>query len=137
MEANFEFSCTYFAIDISGRNIAFSCTHLSNVTEEELFDVLGFNWAAGPHWWHAFGNGLPTQLVGAAEWAEWIDEDDEEIRLLDIGESFLQGEEPKTLAQPGTLRAPETIFMDRFDFRVDLWRAGCMVRQQTFFAAKY
>ncbi|KAB8217158.1 hypothetical protein BDV33DRAFT_193808 [Aspergillus novoparasiticus] len=72
-------------------------------------------------------NGLPTQLVKAAEWVEWVDEDDEEIRLLDVGESFLQGEEPKVLAQPGTLRVPETIFTDRFDYRVDLWRAGCMI----------
>ncbi|BAE65843.1 unnamed protein product [Aspergillus oryzae RIB40] len=53
-------------------------------------------------------NGLPTQLVKAAEWVEWVDEDDEEIRLLDVGESFLQGEEPNVLAQPGTLRVPET-----------------------------
>ncbi|KAJ6088764.1 hypothetical protein N7486_010025 [Penicillium sp. IBT 16267x] len=28
--------------DISGRNIAFSCTHLWKQTEEQLFDVLGF-----------------------------------------------------------------------------------------------
>ncbi|KAJ6027408.1 uncharacterized protein N7446_003998 [Penicillium canescens] len=115
--------------DISGRNIAFSCTHLSNVTEEELFNVLGFpeieplaRIDGMP-----LENGLPNQLIGAAEWVEWIDEDDEDIRLLDIGESFLQGEEPKKLAQPGTLRVPETIFMDRFDYRVDLWRTGCMI----------
>lgn len=71
--------------------------------------------------------GLPKQLVKAAEWIEWIDEDDEDIRLLDFGESFLQGEEPKKLAQPGTLRAPETIITSFFDHRVDLWRTGCMV----------
>ena len=42
------------------------------------------------------------------EWVEWVDEDDEEIRLLGVGESFLQGGEPNVLAQPGTLRVPET-----------------------------
>lgn len=72
-------------------------------------------------------NGLPTQLVKAAEWIDWIDEDDEDIRLFDVGESFLQGEEPRKLAQPGILRVPETIFTDNFDYRIDLWRAGCMV----------
>lgn len=72
---------------------------------------------------------MPTQLVKAAEWDEWIDEDDEEIRLLDFGESFFQGEEPKKLAQPSSLRVPETIFTNFFDYRVDLWRAGCMVCQ--------
>lgn len=106
-----------------------------NTTEEELFDVLGFpeieplaRIDGTP-----LENGLPTQLVKAAEWVDWIDEDDEDIRLIDIGESFLQGEEPEKLAQLGTLRVPETIFTDCFDYRVDLWRTGCMVCQQTFF----
>ncbi|OQE60814.1 hypothetical protein PENNAL_c0090G10877 [Penicillium nalgiovense] len=48
-------------------------------------------------------SGLPTQLVKAAEWIEWIDEVDEDIRLLDFGESFLQGQEPQKLAQPGCM----------------------------------
>ncbi|PLB51473.1 kinase-like protein [Aspergillus steynii IBT 23096] len=115
--------------DISGRNIAFSCSHLSNVTEEELFGVLGHpeietlaRIDGTP-----LENRLPSQLVRAADWVEWIDEDDEEIRLLDIGESFIQGEEPERLAQPGTLKVPKTIFTDRFDYRVDLWRTGCMI----------
>ena len=81
-------------------------------------------------------NGLPTQLVKAAEWVDWIDEDEEEIRLLDFGESFLRREEPEKLAQPGMLRVPETIFTDCFDYRVDLWRTGCMVCHHIFFAAK-
>ena len=129
---------TYFVLDISGRNIAFSCTNLLNTTEEQLFDILGFpeieplaRIDGTP-----LENRLPTQLVKAAEWDKWVDEDDEEIRLLDIGESFLQGEEPEKLAQPGTLRVPETILTDCFDYRVDLWRTGCMVRHYIFFAAK-
>lgn len=120
---------TYFILDVSGRNIAFSCSHLLNTPEEELFDVIGLpeieplaRIDGTP-----LENGLPTQLVKAAEWVDWIDEDDEDIRLLDIGESFLQGKEPEKLAQPGTLRVPETIFTDYFDYRVDLWRTGCMV----------
>ncbi|KAJ5204190.1 uncharacterized protein N7498_005069 [Penicillium cinerascens] len=115
--------------DISGRNIAFTCTHLSTQTEEQLFDVLGYpeiepltrNDGA------PLGNGLPTQLVKAAEWDDWIDEDDEDIRLLDFGESFFQGKEPEKLAQASSLRVPETIFTDCFDYRVDLWRTGCMI----------
>lgn len=46
-------------------------------------------------------NNLPTQLVKAAEWVAWIDEDEGDIHLLDIGESLLQGEEPERLAQLG------------------------------------
>lgn len=122
---------TYVLLDISGRNIAFSCTHLSKQTEEQLFDVLGFPEIEPLKRIDGIplGNELPAQLIKAAEWTEWIDEDDEDIRLLDFGESFYQGQEPQKLAQPGSLRVPETIFTDCFDYRVDLWRTGCMVRQ--------
>lgn len=115
--------------DISGRNIAFTCTQFSHTTEDQLFNVLG-----SPEIEPLaridglpLENGLPGQLVKAAEWIDWIDEDDEDIRLFDVGESFLQGEKPRKLSQPGILRVPETIFTDSFDYRVDLWRAGCMV----------
>ncbi|OJJ85770.1 uncharacterized protein ASPGLDRAFT_65712 [Aspergillus glaucus CBS 516.65] len=115
--------------DISGRNIAFSCTNLLNTTEEQLFEFLGYPEieALARLDDTPLENGLPKQLVKAAEWVEWIDEDDEDIRLLDFRESFLQGEEPKRLAQPGTLRVPETIFTNSFDYHVDLWRTGCMI----------
>jgi len=72
--------------------------------------------------------GVPKQLVKAVCWVEWVDEDEEDLRLIDFGESFLQGAEPKAIPQPDSLRAPETIFMDSFDYRLDLWRAGCVVR---------
>lgn len=36
------------------------------------------------------------------------------------------------MAQPSNLRVPETIFTDRFDYRLDLWRAGWMVCQYSF-----
>ncbi|KAJ6159608.1 hypothetical protein N7497_004145 [Penicillium chrysogenum] len=115
--------------DISGRNIAFTCNKLLNSPEKGFFDVLGFpeieplaRIDGAP-----LDNGLPTQLVKAAEWVDWIDEDEEDIRLLDFGESFLEGEQPEKLAQPSNLQVPETIFTDHFDYRLDLWRAGCMI----------
>ncbi|OJJ30824.1 hypothetical protein ASPWEDRAFT_54195 [Aspergillus wentii DTO 134E9] len=122
--------------DISGRNIAFSCNNLSKATEEELFAVLG---SPGTEPLARIDGavlekGLPTQLVKAAKWVDWIDEDDEDIRLLDVGESFRQGEEPERLAQPGPLRVPETLFTDSFDYRIDLWRAGCMIYSFLFMA---
>lgn len=72
--------------------------------------------------------GVPRQLVKAAGWDNWIDEDDEDIRVIDFGEVFIQGSQPDSLAQPPDLRAPETIFTDQFDHRLDLWRAGVTVR---------
>ena len=71
---------------------------------------------------------MPGQLVKAAGWDNWIDEDEEDIRIFDLGEAFLKGAEPEKLAQPSHLRAPETIFMDSCDNRHDLWRAGILVR---------
>ena len=62
------------------------------------------------------------------EWVGWPDEDDEDIRVIDLGEAFLQDAVPERLAQPGGLQAPETIFTGRFDYRLDLWRAGLIVR---------
>ncbi|GFF72119.1 protein kinase dsk1 [Aspergillus lentulus] len=115
--------------DISGGNIAFSCSNLSNVAEEDLFEVLGLpeteelvRLDGKP-----LDKGLPKHMVKAAEWDEWVDEDEEDLRVLDLEEGFLQGHEPKTLSQPGQLQAPETIFGKYFDHRVDLWRAGCMI----------
>ncbi|KAJ5084912.1 hypothetical protein NUU61_009491 [Penicillium alfredii] len=83
--------------DISGRNMAFSSTHLAHKTEEKLFGVLGTPEIEPlaridrlP-----LGNEFPAQLVKAAEWVDWVDEDEEDIRIFDVGESFLQGEEPR------------------------------------------
>jgi hypothetical protein len=116
-------------VDISGRNIAFSCSNLSNAAEEDLFEVIGLpeteelvRLDGKP-----LDKGLPKHMVKAAEWDEWVDEDEEDLRVLDLGEGFLQEHQPKTLSQPGQLQAPETIFGNSFDHRVDLWRAGCMV----------
>ncbi|OQE41165.1 hypothetical protein PENCOP_c005G03402 [Penicillium coprophilum] len=114
--------------DIIGRNIAFNCSNLPRATEEELFKVLGnpeiepLVYADGT----PLQPGLPTQIVKAAEWTDWIDEDEEDQQLLDLGESLPQGKEPSKLAQPSFLRVPETVFLNSFDYRVDSWRAGCM-----------
>ncbi|PWY80089.1 kinase-like protein [Aspergillus eucalypticola CBS 122712] len=122
------------SVNISGGNIAFSCTNFSHASKEELFAVIGSpeveelaRLDGKP-----LDNSLPKQLVKSAEWETWVDEDEEDIRILDFGEAFLRGNEPKVLAQPGQLRVPELIFTDCFDYRVDLWRAGCMIHAFMF-----
>lgn len=72
--------------------------------------------------------GLSKQLVKAAGWDEWVDEDDEDLRIIDFGEAFARGAEPGKLAQTGASQAPATIFTDNFDYGLDLWRAGIVVR---------
>lgn len=100
------------------------------MTEEHLFEVLGspesielVRLDGKP-----ISINLPSHLVKAVSWVDWIDEDDEDLRIIDFGEAFLQGEDTKKLAQPGSLQAPETIFTDNFDYRLDLWRIGIVVR---------
>lgn len=110
-------------------NIAFTCKNLQNATEKELFQVIGPP-AVEPLArldGMPLDKSLPTQLIKPAQWVDWIDEDEEDIRLFDIGEGFPHGQNPERLFQPYLLRAPETIFTDDFDYRVDLWRIGCMV----------
>lgn len=71
--------------------------------------------------------GLPKQLVEKIQWAEWCHEDDEDLRFIDVAQVFPLHSPPKRLDQPFELRAPETIFQDKIDHRVDLWRVGCVV----------
>jgi len=106
---------------------------LSHLSEKELFEVLGLPESEelvrldG----ECLGEGVPNQLVKSAEWVGWPDEDDEDdedIRIIDLGEAFIQDAVPERLAQPGGLQVPETIFTGRFDYRLDLWRAGLIVR---------
>ena len=49
------------------------------------------------------------------------------VKIIDYGESFLPGDQPSTLHTPLGLRAPEVMFQDRYDHRVDLWSLGCLV----------
>jgi len=53
--------------------------------------------------------------------------DSASIRIIDFGESFLRNAFPRTLHTPLPVRAPEVIFQDHIDYRVDLWSMGCMV----------
>ena len=121
--------CAHIATDISGNNIVFTCDHLSSATKEDLFELLGTPISAEMARLDGkpLGEGLPKQLVKTTEWNNWTDEDVEDLRIIDLGESFVQGAEPTKLAQPGPLQAPEIIFTEHFDHRVDLWRAGCVV----------
>ena len=115
------------------RNLAFTSGRLPHLSEIELLEILGLPESEdlirldG----EPLGEGIPKQLVKSAEWVGWPDEDDEDdddIRVIDLGEAFFQDAVPKRLAQPGGLQAPETIFTGKFDYRLDLWRAGLIVR---------
>lgn len=114
--------------DISGWTVVFSGKSLSTI-RERIFKFVGVPEVEplvrsdG----RALDEGLPTHLVKAIVWDSWVEEDHEDLRIIDFGRSFFQWEKNGKVAKPGPLPAPETIFTGSFDYRVDLWRAGCVV----------
>ena len=70
---------------------------------------------------------LPRHMVQATAWPSWFEDVDEDICVLDWGLVFPKEKRLEELAQPKTLRAPETFFVGAFDWRHDLWRVGCVV----------
>ncbi|KZF22461.1 kinase-like protein [Xylona heveae TC161] len=116
--------------DISGNNVVFTASELKYLSEEALCDIIGHPQlgSISRNDGTPLGPSMPKYLVERAEWDEWIDDDEADLRLIDWGEAFKHGAEPPKLAQPFDLKAPETIFTDNFDYRLDLWRAGCVVR---------
>lgn len=116
--------------DISGGNVAFTTRALDGLSLEDMFKVIGApkTQKLARLDGEALAPSMPSQLVEKVRWAHWIDEDDEDIRVIDFGEAFARGAEPDQLAEPPGLQVPEKILTGKFDYRVDLWRAGCMVR---------
>ena len=104
------------------------------MNKQDLFDILGApeSEELARLDGKPLDDGAPRQLIKTAGWDNWTDEDEEDLRIIDFGEAFLQGAEPTRLAQPDTLRAPETIFTDHLDSRIDLWRAGIVVTNLYF-----
>ncbi|KPM36720.1 hypothetical protein AK830_g9868 [Neonectria ditissima] len=125
--------------DISGANVVFAAKGLAHLSEQALFDIIGSPESSTLA--HADGKplspSLPKYLVESVDWEDWVDEDEEDIRLVDWGEAFAHGAEPTELAQPGDLRAPEIIFTGRFDHRIDLWRVGCTIYFMIFAARPF
>ena len=107
---------------------------MSQATKEDLFKVLGQPEVEGlvrldgqP-----IKDSLPKQLVNVAAWENWIEEYEEDLRVIDLGEAFKHGEAPEYSAQPHALLVPESIFTDTVDYRLDLWRIGIVVRLMRF-----
>ncbi|KAH8746901.1 kinase-like domain-containing protein [Diaporthe sp. PMI_573] len=120
--------------DISSHNIAFSASRIRNTSEPDISRIIGtpviedlIREDGKP-----IDPNFPKHIVRRAEWDEWLDEDKEDIRLIDWGESFRWGQEPAYLAQPIDCKAPETIFTDYLDYRTDLWRAGIVIYHIVF-----
>jgi serine/threonine-protein kinase SRPK3 len=117
------------SIDISPSNVAFTCTDAFN-SDEDLWHMMG----GGPVVVEYDGKEprsphFPQQLVRSTDWQSWFDSHYDDFCLIDFGESFPVDETRPELNQPFDLRCPETFFRDSMDYRHDLWRTGCVVRE--------
>ena len=73
--------------------------------------------------------GIPEYIVRPASYLAHSWNSAQSIKIIDFGESFSRTTAPQTLHTPLLVRAPEVIFQDCIDYRVDLWSMGCMVGQ--------
>lgn len=73
------------------------------------------------------GPGVPRYLVKPTSYPVDIKLSFRSIKIVDFGESFLSDDCPGALNTPLPVRAPEIIFKDKVDYRVDLWSMACLV----------
>lgn len=71
--------------------------------------------------------GVPKYIVKPALYGNYSWNLAQAVKTIDFGESFLRTAVPKTLHTPLSLRAPEVIFHDHVDYRVDLWSMSYIV----------
>ncbi|KAI0809735.1 kinase-like protein [Xylaria sp. FL0064] len=112
--------------DISNSNVAFTSNFIES--EEDLFDVVGdpitSDYANTEIPWSPE---LPKHLVSHTVWPGWYEAPHECLWLIDLGAAFPVDNTVTKIAQPGDLRSPESFFIGSFDYRHDLWRAGCVI----------
>lgn len=102
---------------------------MDNVTEEKFMEKLG-----KPDIGYVrrrdgkdLEPGIPEYIVRPTSYRAYCWHSVQSIKIIDFSESFLRSTIPQTLHTPLPIRAPEVIFQDRIDYRVDLWSLGCMV----------
>lgn len=79
---------------------------------------------------------VPPYLVQPTSFTKQIREAiraDPFVKIIDFGESFQMPNAPTRLHTPLVVRAPECLFSDRLDHRVDLWSMACLVKSSLEF----
>ncbi|KAG6283807.1 hypothetical protein E4U46_007630 [Claviceps purpurea] len=117
--------------DLHTQNLAIVVPGLDSLNEEDFIARLGkFVTGAvikkddGP-----WAPNVPTQMIRPAIFREEdvLAAPCPSIKIIDFGEAFFSDDAPSTLRTPFVLQAPEIVFKDRLDPRVDLWSAGCLI----------
>ncbi|THV63613.1 kinase-like protein [Aureobasidium pullulans] len=114
--------------DLHTGNVAFIIPGVKLLPEEELSKKLGKP-KVGPVSrpdGEALKPGMPEYLVWPARLpANDPNFEKSSVKLIDFGESFMSDNKAETLHTPLALRAPEVLFQDEYDLRVDCWSLGC------------
>ncbi|KAG6041134.1 hypothetical protein E4U17_001807 [Claviceps sp. LM77 group G4] len=116
--------------DLHTGNLAIVVPGLDSLNEEDFITRLGdfvtgavIKFDDGP-----WAPNVPTQTIRPALFQEQdIMAPCPSIKIIDFGEAFFSDDAPSVLETPLVLRAPEIVFGDRLDHRVDLWSAGCLI----------
>lgn len=118
-------------LDLHTRNLAFTLPSLQSLPEEDFLRKLGRPETGTVQRTDGqpLGPGLPRYLVRPTSYHQDIETS---IKIIDFGQSFFSRDEspPDTLHTPFPYRAPEIIFQDKVDYRVDLWSMACLVRKR-------
>ncbi|KAF4483451.1 CMGC SRPK kinase [Fusarium agapanthi] len=116
--------------DLHTRNLALVVSDLNFLNEEDFIARLGkpktgpvSRSDGGP-----LAHSVPTQIIQPAFFRRRdIMLSCPSIKIIDFGEAFFSDNAPSTLHTPLPVRAPEVVFGDQLDRRVDLWSAGCLI----------
>ena len=118
--------------DLHTRNIAFLIPHLDPSSDDDFIARLGTPETSPVT--RTDGEprrdpGIPARLVRPAAFRrrEILDFPAPKTQIIDFGEAFFEADPPSTIHTPVPVRAPEVVFGDRVNPRVDLWSAGCLV----------
>lgn len=118
-------------IDLHTRNLALVIPDLSSLDEGDFFDRLGQPeiGAVSRLDGKSLTHNVPSHVVRPTFFRRRdILLSSPSVKIIDFGEAFLKDNVPGTLHTPLSVRAPEIVFGDRLDNRVDLWSAGCLVK---------
>lgn len=120
------------SLDLHTRNLAFTIPSLQSLPEEDFLHKLGRPETAPIHRTdnQPLESSLPRYLVRPTSYHQEIETTFGPIKIIDFGQSFFSCDKspPDTLHTPFPYRAPEIIFQDKVDYRVDLWSMACLVR---------
>ncbi|EKJ76980.1 hypothetical protein FPSE_02855 [Fusarium pseudograminearum CS3096] len=117
--------------DLHTRNITLAVSDLSALSEADVVARLG-KVETGPVTRLDGGpleDNSPTQIIRPASFpTSDILPENPSVKIIDLGQAFFGNNAPRTLHNPIAVRAPEIVFGDQLNVRVDLWSAGCLAQ---------